>query len=251
MCASFAVHHPQIAAEWHTDKNGDLTPYSLTPFSGEKVWWQCSVNPSHEWQAIVANRVNGSGCPFCNLGWTLGNIRCFVSSLKEHLDTFTAAELYLLFQQNGLLQVQGKGKTFVKALATGRFPKEEIEKFIQAEPSLVDQFVQEPAQTLEALETTEPRPGDAEDDILNRANTVEQVAEEGEQLLPVVQTKDVFSSLGLQVISSADEEAVEFLIASGLAKIWKHAYQDEAAAVAQAEDVPGRGIRRAGPDQVP
>ena len=32
-------------------------------------------------------------------------IRAFVSSLKEHLQTFTPAELYLLFQQNGLLTI--------------------------------------------------------------------------------------------------------------------------------------------------
>ena len=37
---------------------------------------------------------------------------------------------------------------------------------------------------------------------------VEDVDEEGEQQLPVVETKDVIAALGLQLISSADEEAV-------------------------------------------
>jgi len=159
-----------------------------------------------------------------------------VKSLKDHLHAFTAAELYVLFQQNGLLASTGKGQGFVKAVATGRFPKEEIEKFVHGEPSLVDRFVQDPIQTLEALETNETRPGGAAGDLLDRADAViEQVTEEGEQRLPVVETKEVLGSLGLHIVSSADEEAVEFLLASAVAKIWKHAYHDEAVAVAQAD----------------
>jgi superfamily II DNA or RNA helicase len=213
--------------------------------SRKKVWWQCPKGPDHEWQAAVCDRTRGdgaTGCPYCNLGWTLRAIRAFVASLKEHLEAFTPAELYLLFQQNGLLASTGKGKVFVKALVTGRFPKEEITKFVNGEPSLVDQFVQDPTQTLEALETNETKPADAEDAALDQADAVvEHVNEEREQQLPVVETKDVLASLGLPVISSADEEAVEFLIASGIAKIWKHAYRDEAAAVTQAEAFRGEG----------
>jgi superfamily II DNA or RNA helicase len=148
----------------------------------------------------------------------------------------------MLFQHNGVLRSYGKGKSFVKALATGRFPQEEVEKFVNGEASVVDQFVQDPAQTLEALETKETKPGGAENDILDRADTVvEQVEGAGEPQLPVVETKDVLASVGLPVIRSADEEAVEFLIASGVAKVWKHAYRDEAAAVAQAEAFRGEG----------
>jgi hypothetical protein len=29
------------------------------------IWWQCAVNPSHEWKAKLNNRSNGKGCPFC------------------------------------------------------------------------------------------------------------------------------------------------------------------------------------------
>lgn len=32
-----------------------------------KVWWRCSVNKKHEWQATIRHRLkNHSGCPFCN-----------------------------------------------------------------------------------------------------------------------------------------------------------------------------------------
>jgi hypothetical protein len=144
-------------------------------------------------------------------------------SLKEHLHTLTPAELYLLFQHNQLAQTQGRSKGFVRALATGRFPKEEIEKFVRAEASLVDQFVQDPTKTLEALERDEEKPDGTEADVLDRAHSVVGQVEEGEPQLPVIETKDVLASLRIPAISSADDEAVEFLIASGVAKVWKHA----------------------------
>src|SRR5262249_51770105 len=158
---SLVSRFPEIAAEWHPTKNGELTPDMVVFGSNNEVWWKCSQAPDHEWQATVNMRTSPAtrrGCPRCNSGWTLKAIRVFVASLKEHLLSFTPAELYLLFQQNGLLQTMGKSKAFVKALTTGRFPTEEIEKFINGEPSLVDHFVQDPTQTLEALETNEAKP---------------------------------------------------------------------------------------------
>src|SRR5262249_18342266 len=160
-----------VAAEWHPTKNDSLTSDQLVAGSEKKVWWRCPTDPNHEWQATPGSRTQrrgGTGCPYCNRGWTLEAIRVFVSSLKGHLNTFTPAELYLLFQQNGLLTSTGKGRAFVKALATGRFPKEEIEQFVNGEPSLVDQFVQDPTHTLEALETNEAKPEGAEE-VLDRA----------------------------------------------------------------------------------
>jgi hypothetical protein len=57
------ILHPAIAAEWHPDKNGGLSPQGLTPGSGRKVWWLCNIG--HEWQATLRSRIRGSGCPFC------------------------------------------------------------------------------------------------------------------------------------------------------------------------------------------
>src|SRR5262249_59382264 len=123
-----------LASQWHPNKNGNFTPREVVAGSGTSVWWRCAAG--HEWRARVAHRAKGVGCPFCNCGWTIENIRVFVGTLKEHLHSFAPAGLYLLFQQNGLLASTGKGKAFVKALATGRFPKEEVEKFVRGQPSL-------------------------------------------------------------------------------------------------------------------
>jgi Zn finger protein HypA/HybF involved in hydrogenase expression len=38
-------------------------PTTLTPMSGKKVGWKCSLG--HKWVAVLASRSNGSGCPVC------------------------------------------------------------------------------------------------------------------------------------------------------------------------------------------
>ncbi len=63
---SLQALQPQLAAEWHPDKNGGLTTGDVTPGSHKKVWWRCSVDASHEWEAVVSNRKNGTGCPMCD-----------------------------------------------------------------------------------------------------------------------------------------------------------------------------------------
>ena len=54
-----------LAREWDLSKNGNVTPADVTPFSNKKVWWRCESG--HEWQARVADRSNGSGCPYCSI----------------------------------------------------------------------------------------------------------------------------------------------------------------------------------------
>ena len=53
-----------LAAEWNHEKNDGLIPADFMPNSNKKVWWKCSKG--HEWQAIIANRNLGGGCPYCS-----------------------------------------------------------------------------------------------------------------------------------------------------------------------------------------
>jgi len=62
---SLATLFPEIAAEWHPTKNGDLTPDEVTSASGKRVWWKCPVADDHEWRTMVANRKFGKDCPCC------------------------------------------------------------------------------------------------------------------------------------------------------------------------------------------
>jgi len=60
---NLAVINPELSKQWHTTKNGNLTPFEVTPNSNKKVWWICEKG--HEWEAGIAHRNNGSNCPFC------------------------------------------------------------------------------------------------------------------------------------------------------------------------------------------
>jgi len=66
--ASLAAKHPELAREWHPTRNGLLTPATVFPGSGKKVWWRCKLNPAHEWFACVGQRSYGTGCPDCAHG---------------------------------------------------------------------------------------------------------------------------------------------------------------------------------------
>lgn len=40
---------PDLAAEWHPRKNGDLSPAAVSAWSNKKAWWACAQG--HEWRA--------------------------------------------------------------------------------------------------------------------------------------------------------------------------------------------------------
>ena len=62
---------PTLAKQWHPTKNGDLKPEEVTANSHKKVWWLLPYNDpktgkhyDFEWQATIAHRNNGRGCPY-------------------------------------------------------------------------------------------------------------------------------------------------------------------------------------------
>ena len=59
-----ATLRPDIAAQWDTEKNGELSPRDVAAGSSVKAWWMCEKG--HEWQAHVRSRTGeDSGCPYC------------------------------------------------------------------------------------------------------------------------------------------------------------------------------------------
>ncbi len=55
--------NPILAKEWNYEKNNGIIPADVLPNSNKKVWWKC--RKGHEWQAAIANRNGGNGCPYC------------------------------------------------------------------------------------------------------------------------------------------------------------------------------------------
>lgn len=67
-----ASQKPALAAQWDAARNGTLTPEQVTPASNRKARWRCEKG--HSFQAVIASRANGSGCPYCT------NKKCWQAS---------------------------------------------------------------------------------------------------------------------------------------------------------------------------
>jgi hypothetical protein len=58
-----SITHPLIAAEWDHSLNSGITPEDVSAGSGKKFWFKCAKG--HIFDAVICNRRNGQGCPYC------------------------------------------------------------------------------------------------------------------------------------------------------------------------------------------
>ena len=56
--------YPGIAKEWDYEKNKDILPSQIKPYSNKKYYWLCPVC-GNSYPSYPGNRVKGSGCPNC------------------------------------------------------------------------------------------------------------------------------------------------------------------------------------------
>ena len=59
--------YPEIAAQWHPTRNGNLKPCDVMPASNRKAWWL--DEHGHEWLMPVSARTRKDkpqGCPYCS-----------------------------------------------------------------------------------------------------------------------------------------------------------------------------------------
>ncbi len=155
-------------------------------------------------------------------------------------------------------------RPFVMAVATGRFPRDELEKFAEGKPSLVDAFAADKSLTLEIVDgrTPErppvsadpfalpaaPEPLDAGDRVdvdvsrdVDATGALSAAAASGtaDDEMPLVKTQDALAALDSVLVASADAETVKFLLDSAKAKLWRHAYVDPSEARRQAASFQG------------
>jgi very-short-patch-repair endonuclease len=67
LCEHMSIQytHAELVNEWHNEKNINIKMESLSFGSDTKVWWRCSKNLLHEWEASISHRTSGQGCSFC------------------------------------------------------------------------------------------------------------------------------------------------------------------------------------------
>lgn len=68
---SLATLYPELAAQWHPTRNGDMHPAKLLPSSSYNAWWKCDNGEDHVWRRMVSRRVHPRSsienkCPFCS-----------------------------------------------------------------------------------------------------------------------------------------------------------------------------------------
>jgi hypothetical protein len=67
---NLSIKFPEIVKEWDFELNVGLLPTDFTPNSSAKIWWRCSFDKEHSWQATINDRVGsnsraGTRCPIC------------------------------------------------------------------------------------------------------------------------------------------------------------------------------------------
>lgn len=60
---SLASLNPQLALQWHVNKNRFITPHDVTCNSEKKVWWLCAKN--HSYECRISDRNKNKSCPYC------------------------------------------------------------------------------------------------------------------------------------------------------------------------------------------
>jgi hypothetical protein len=242
-----ATTHPELVADWHPTKNGELTPQGVIAGTGKVLWWKhsdpsCVVPGGNEWEALGSTRANGAGCPACNKGWGLDAVRQFIITMVEggHIGSLTQAELYTLAQQNGLLRSRRISDT-ITGLASGASLNDFADDtddpmaVAMADPEAFADHVLSTVSGADmdddgSFEDTEV--GDADMAAVSndgyQDNSSSTDAMPGQAVEQVLRTTDA-------VFAQVDEEMMRYFIAARKHALWEQAYKDPEAALAAAE----------------
>jgi hypothetical protein len=268
-----ATTHPELAAEWHPTKNGDLAPQDVVAGTAKKIWWKhsdpsCVFPGGYEWQVTGNSRTNkrgSTGCPACNQGWGLDAVRKFIITMVEygHIGSLSQAEMYTLAQQNGLLNSKRVGDA-ITSLASGSsinaFAGDQL-KTISEESGL---SVHDLTNDMSDLDIAQANPEafadfvladvdgatfddpEADDDMLldsaDMAAVMNGDAQAGAELsvnvLPGEAVEQALRTADV-LFATVDEQMMEYFIAARLHALWQQAYKDPEAALAAAEKFRG------------
>lgn len=178
---------------------------------------------------------------------TLRFVKEFVRSLGDALHSLSPAEIYVLFEQQGINKTgknSNRARSFdnlITALQSGYLPKEEINLWAaggesQLTEALLDSNNESIEDAYESIgEKYLKQTSKFRKNNLSNAGYKEDI----EQQLPAPAVLESLNSLKvaseLLLQTSSDEEAVQFLIAKAAGKLWQRCFEDECSAVAEAQ----------------
>lgn len=83
---SLYFNFPELMKEWDFDKNKEIFPKNILPFSNKKAWWVCLKCKSSYDMDISHRTCENNGCPFCS-NQRVNETNCFANThthlLKE------------------------------------------------------------------------------------------------------------------------------------------------------------------------
>jgi Hypothetical methyltransferase/Probable Zinc-ribbon domain/Type III restriction enzyme, res subunit len=231
-----------VGQYWDFEKNNALGvfPDKVTRGSQQEAWFKCSID-GHEWKARIGGitksswNLGNSGCARCGSGWTLEAIRQFVASLEVHVSNLTQAELYKIFEQSGVLDTQNReGLKIVKDIINGKLSGQKLRDVLQGKES--NTSTPEIGLNDDLKSDTELQIFDSSS-LLNDLEVSQAFEEAGDSLgqigesneLPKVKVQKSLDFLSSNIVASADQEAVEFFVASRRNRIWAEVFKDESA----------------------
>ena len=191
----FAKHppisdYPLIAGEW--DDKRDVR--AVRANDGTPAHWRC--RRGHRWTATPAARVLAKvGCPACERGWDEEALRALIEALGSQVASFSAAELFTLFQQSGIEADTPEISGLLTAVSLGTLTAEDLQDYAAGKPSRTTNILDAP-----------------------------ELAYTDDRSLPAFQPPTWYG--GGAVTATDDTEAAEFLIASGTARLLDLAYRD-------------------------
>ncbi|MEG5176011.1 zinc-ribbon domain-containing protein [Microcoleus sp. B3-D7] len=228
-----SIYPDYVPQYWDYEKNHqlDLHPTALTKGSNQEAWFKCPID-GYEWKTRINSITRASwsqgnsGCARC-FGWSLEAIRQFVASLQVHIPNLTQAELYKIFEQSGVLDTRNtEGLKIVKDIIKGKLTGQKLRDVIQGKQIKISDV---------EISLHEDIKGDSELKIVDETsqafekngNSPQQLDKSNE--LPRVKVQKSLEFLSSQVVASADQEAIDFFIASRLNRIWAEVFEDESA----------------------
>ena len=233
-----SIYPKYVAQYWDREKNDQLEvfPDRVTRGSQKEVWFKCP-HDGYEWKTRIGSitksawELGNSGCSRCS-GWNLEGIRQFVVSLEVHIPNLTQAELYKIFEQSGVLNTQSEGLKIVKDIISGKLSGQKLRDVIQGKESTISKIE---IDSINILKTdTELQIVDAasssnisgtSQDYKASSDIQEQSNEFDE--LPKIKVQKSLEFLNSKVVASADQEAIDFFIASRRNLIWAEVFEDE------------------------
>ena len=80
------TNYPELMKEWDFEKNNKegVYPEEETKGTSKKAWWICPQG--HSYNSMIANRIKGSGCPYCSGKKVLKGFNDIATTNPEILD---------------------------------------------------------------------------------------------------------------------------------------------------------------------